>query len=360
MTNLKTTKRALLSSVVALLVCFTMLLSTTFAWFTDSVTSANNIIKSGNLDVELDYWDDENDEWKTVEGTNSLFTNNLWEPGHTEVVYLKLSNLGSLALKYQLAISVLSETEGTNMAGDPFKLSKYIQMGVVEGVNGETNAYADREAAVDAVKANSGIIGDGYAKQGNMLEGDPELYMAVVVYMPETVDNVANAKTGTPTPTINLGVKVLATQYTAEGDSFDNQYDKDAWHPDFTVTSVEDLATALANGGKIQVNGTLNAGATQDVPNWTNAPAEFIFDATTLDALKGGKYVLEQGSRYGIVGLISAGESLALSDMEITANSQWPVYLSNYGGALTLEDIAVTATQGAGAIPCNVTTGRSR
>ena len=57
MTNSKTTKRALFSSVVALLLCFTMLLGTTFAWFTDSVTSANNIIKSGNLDVNLYYWD---------------------------------------------------------------------------------------------------------------------------------------------------------------------------------------------------------------------------------------------------------------------------------------------------------------
>ena len=52
----KHTKRALLSSVMALILCFTMLLGTTFAWFTDSVTSANNIIKSGNLDIELEYW----------------------------------------------------------------------------------------------------------------------------------------------------------------------------------------------------------------------------------------------------------------------------------------------------------------
>ena len=349
MTKKHSTKKALIASVLSLVLCFSMLVGMTFAWFTDSVTSANNIIKSGNLDIALDYWD--GDSWETVEGTDSLFTNNLWEPGHTEVVYLKLSNPGSLALKYQLAISVLSETEGTNMAGDPFKLSDYIQMGVVEGVNGETNAYADRATAVEAVKASSGIIGAGYAKQGNMLAHAAELYMAVVVYMPETVGNEANAKAGAAVPTINLGVQVLATQYTAEGDSFNDQYDKDAWHPDFTVTSVEDLAAALANGGKIQVNGTLNAGATQDVPNWTNAPAEFIFDATTLDALKGGKYVLEQGSRYGVVGLISAGESLALSDMEITANSQWPVYLSNYGGTLTLEDIDVTATQGAGIYP---------
>ena len=246
MTNTKSTKRALLASIMAMLLCFTMLLGTTFAWFTDSVTSANNIIKSGNLDIELDYWN--GNAWETVEGTDSLFTNNLWEPGHTEVVYLKLSNLGSLALKYQLAISVLSETEGTNMAGDPFKLSDYIQMGVVEGVNGETNSYADRATAVEAVKAASGIIGAGYAKQGEMLADADELYMAVVVYMPETVDNVANAKTGTPTPTINLGVQVLATQMTAESDGFDNQYDEGATFGTYIeLEAGADLLAAMAS-----------------------------------------------------------------------------------------------------------------
>ena len=70
MTNTKNTKRALLSSVLALFLCFAMLLGTTYAWFTDSVTSANNIIKSGILDIALDYWDGEAKEWKTVEGTD--------------------------------------------------------------------------------------------------------------------------------------------------------------------------------------------------------------------------------------------------------------------------------------------------
>ena len=267
MTKTRSTKSALISSVIALLLCFTMLLGTTFAWFTDSVTSANNVIKSGNLDIALDFWD--GDSWETVEGTDSLFTNNLWEPGHTEVVYLKLSNLGSLALKYQLAISVLSETEGTNMAGDPFKLSDYIQMGVVEGVNGQDAPYATREAAVDAVKDASGIIGAGYAKQGNMLSGDPELYMAVVVYMPENVGNEANAKTGTDVPTINLGVQVLATQYTAESDGFDDQYDKGA---DYAIV-VKDAAGLINAIETIEDGGiiALNADVTFDANTATNS-----------------------------------------------------------------------------------------
>ena len=62
MPNKKITRRALLTSMLSLLLCFAMLVGTTFAWFTDSVTSANNIIKSGILDVELTYSDD-NQTW---------------------------------------------------------------------------------------------------------------------------------------------------------------------------------------------------------------------------------------------------------------------------------------------------------
>ena len=58
MKSKKTTRRALLTSMLSLLICVSMLVGSTFAWFTDSVTSANNVIKSGNLDVTLEYWDE--------------------------------------------------------------------------------------------------------------------------------------------------------------------------------------------------------------------------------------------------------------------------------------------------------------
>ena len=101
MTNLKTTKRALLSSVVALLVCFTMLLGTTFAWFTDSVTSAGNIIQSGNLDIEM-YWAEGTEDPNTTSWTNAstgaIFDYDNWEPGYVEVRHIKIANEGTLAL----------------------------------------------------------------------------------------------------------------------------------------------------------------------------------------------------------------------------------------------------------------------
>ena len=110
MTNAKLTKRALISSAVALILCFSMLLGTTYAWFTDSVTSANNIIKSGNLDVEM-YWADgtkavpaaDSANW-TDASTGAIFNYDKWEPGYTVVRHIKIANEGSLALKYQLNI----------------------------------------------------------------------------------------------------------------------------------------------------------------------------------------------------------------------------------------------------------------
>ena len=85
--NRKTTKRSLMMSVLSLFLCFAMLLGTTFAWFTDSVSSANNIITSGNLDVELYYQVEGQTDWtKVTDQTNIFKENALWEPGHTEVV----------------------------------------------------------------------------------------------------------------------------------------------------------------------------------------------------------------------------------------------------------------------------------
>ncbi len=223
MNNKKSTKRALLSSVLSLVLCMAMLIGTTFAWFTDSVSSTNNIIKSGNLDVELEYYN--GDSWEKVTANTNVFEENtLWEPGHTEVVYLKVSNLGTLALKYQLGINIVNEVESINVAGEALRLSDYIEFGAIEGVS---TPYADRAAARAAV-TNSAILSTGYTKAGSIEAGAVEQYVALVVYMPETVGNEANYRTGEVAPQIDLGINLMATQYTSESDSFNNQYDADA------------------------------------------------------------------------------------------------------------------------------------
>ena len=229
----RTTKKALVLSLLSLLLCCSMLVGTTFAWFTDSVTSGKNKIVAGNLDVGLEYL--AGGKWEAVdENTNVFEEDTLWEPGHTEVVYLKISNLGTLALDYHLGINIASETESVNVFDEPLKLSDHIQMAAIKGV---TTAYASREAARAAV-TSSKAINEGYAQEGTLhpannlpTDGVKEEYVALVVYMPETVENEANYKTGAAVPEILLGINLLATQETYEKDSFDENYDASATLP---------------------------------------------------------------------------------------------------------------------------------
>ena len=94
--NSKSTKRALLTSALAMVVCLAMLVGSTFAWFTDTATTGVNKIVSGNLKVGLEYWNGE----KYTDATNiSLFSEETkWEPGHTEVVYLKAVSYTHLSI----------------------------------------------------------------------------------------------------------------------------------------------------------------------------------------------------------------------------------------------------------------------
>ena len=112
MTNQKSTKRALLGSALALFVCVSMLIGSTFAWFTDSVTTGSNIIKSGNLDIVLEYSEDNGTTWTNAEGKILEFkdlngnANILWEPGCTyKLPLLRVRNNGNLALKYTIAVN---------------------------------------------------------------------------------------------------------------------------------------------------------------------------------------------------------------------------------------------------------------
>ncbi len=244
------TKHALLLSVLSLLLCASMLIGTTFAWFTDSVSSVNNIIKSGNLDVELYYQTEGQTTWAPVtESTNIFEKDALWEPGHTEVIKLKVVNVGSLALKYYLGVNVAEETGSVNMAGNDFLLSDYIKFGVVEGDQTYT-----RDQAVAAVDASANTLKVTYnSDEASLLaqnDGDTdEQVLTMVVYMPTTVGNEANHKTGAATPVIKLGVKLFATQFTYESDSFDNQYDADAYNR--RVSTADEFVDALATGGSV-------------------------------------------------------------------------------------------------------------
>ncbi len=311
MNKTKATKKALLMSMLSMLICIAMLVGSTFAWFTDSVTSGMNKITAGNLDVELEYaaagttvaadGTIADGDWHTVDAaTPSLFKDALWEPGHTEYVYLRVRNAGSLALEYGLSAAVYGSEDGktpeatyTNMKGNQVKLSQFLVFNVIEGTKEVTDRDSLWISDADAEKAAMGKLNslktDGKvlypAKSG---AGDSEKTFTLAVYMPTTVDNDANwigAKIATDetAPEIYLGLNLKATQTPYEEDSFNDQYDADA-AADFYVASQEDFNDALTeakSGDTVELSSgtfTLPESVPADVAIVGNGPEETVID----------------------------------------------------------------------------------
>lgn len=259
------TKRALLTSVLALVLSLAMLAGTTFAWFTDTASTGVNRIVSGNLDVGLKYWGvDENGRktWLTAENSEDLFDKNaLWEPGYTQIVYLKVKNDGNLALTYAMQITPVRETVGINVDGEEFKLSDYIKFGwTTFTVDGDGAPVAlDREAAQTGVGDGAQLGTTLHRKAADPMAADAEELVALVAWMPENVGNEANYST--VQPTIELSLKVLATQAAVESDSFDETYDRDAAtnegldkKPEYDYKSLYDYDNLAGYGVKVERN----------------------------------------------------------------------------------------------------------
>ena len=258
MTNSKSTKRALLTSVLALLMCVTMLVGATFAWFTDTASTGVNKIQAGNLDIEVEYTLD-GETWKDLDEATDIFQKGLWEPGHTEVVALKFKNNGNLALKYSINMNIVDETAGVNKFNKECKLSDYLK---VKTLSQEASLIGDICIGMAFSARNDGL---GYTATANFKDatvldhdllltpGEVGNYLIMKVYMPETVGNEANAISTEKAASIHFGLNVVATQVTYEKDSFGNTYDKDATYPVTDAASIANAVADLATAGNKNV-----------------------------------------------------------------------------------------------------------
>ena len=329
MTSSKSTKRALISSALAILMCVAMLIGTTFAWFTDTASTGVNKIQAGNLKMEVSYKNTSDGEFIVLnESTNVFKQDTLWEPGHVEYAVLNVKNIGTLALKYKLGINIAGETGSTNVLGNEFKLSDYIKFGVVDDdLSGKT-----RDEMVAAV-TDSKLIKEGYSKESHLDTTDANETVTLVVWMPTDVGNKANYKVGAAVPEINLGINVAATQYTHESDSFGNQYDRYAQYPDVTVVQ-------LAAGDETAVNNALKdaiaAAKTADATTGKPTPTQIVLPANTTVTLESGVATPAQGQT---------------SDIKITGDKTTKIKFQNStggsdGSGTTYQDRANLTFQG--------------
>jgi len=237
MTKKNGTKRSLLMSAVALVLCFSMLIGTTFAWFTDSVTSSGNIIASGKLDVEMMWADGTEDPnaaatvW-TDASTGAIFDNDKWEPGYVEVRHIKIENKGTLALKYKLDIIASGVVSDLADVIDVYDSDPAVQVA--------DRAALDNETPMGTLRA--ALAGMATTATGE-LDANTSDTITIALKMKESAGNEYMDKSiGS-----NFSVQLLATQLTAEEDSFDDQYDVNA--PKTEVTTAAELQKVLNEGG---------------------------------------------------------------------------------------------------------------
>ena len=272
MTSSKSTKRALLTSALAIVMCVAMLIGTTFAWFTDTASTGVNKIQAGNLDVKLMYSTDMQ-TWKEATDQTKLFDDNaLWEPGYTQVVYLKVVNAGNLALKYEAGFSKnYTSNRGKNVNGDWYRVDNYLKIGTAE----TTTKFANREDVWSAIAATEKTLAKDVMLTDEWITlnaGEESKPFAVAIYMPTSVGNEANASKNRPSSVSGLGIEVRATQATVESDSFDNNYDANA----ATV-----LKRVEYTDGEHTVTGNIQANGTSGAIHGTGT-AKITVDATTV------------------------------------------------------------------------------
>ena len=222
----KSTKRALITSALAILMCAAMLIGATFAWFTDTASTGVNKIVSGNLKVDI-IGADSDSHIEKLNFTKAATTDAeagaeiLWEPGCRYLTEgFRIANKGNLALKWKAQVNT-----GTTAANEGnFDLLDVIDFYLVTKAADGT----ETETALDEFTGNlkKTETSDVYYIKGVMQTTAGNDYQGL------TLDGIS--------------ITVVATQDTVESDSFDNQYDKDAEYP-ILVTTGDELQAIVSN-----------------------------------------------------------------------------------------------------------------
>ena len=228
--------------VLLITVTFTSVIGGTMAWFTDTVESNTNVIEAGTLDAELYSWNPETNSWDDA-SSGTIFNYRNWEPGYTQVRYVKISNVGTLAFDYSMMIKTETPWLVQDDNGDlvpteePYKLADVIDVYVVDApcakdADGNPTdtpiPYASFTAIKEAVPANTTIrnITDTAfnAVNGGRLNAGESVVLCVALNMQETAGNEYQG--------LSVGkgfaLQVQAKQATVEEDAFGDQYDADA------------------------------------------------------------------------------------------------------------------------------------
>lgn len=390
-------RKALLISALSTMMCLTMLLGTTFAWFTDTASTSVNTVNAGDLKLGLEYAyaagssaAEDTATWQPVKGISNKtailkdvgthgVADKAWEPGLAKYVQLKVKNDGNLSLKYRLGL-VFEEESGKNAEGDSFKLSDTLKAAILN----DAQSFESSEAAISAVKDKAEILSKGCITGGNLYpkqetgvttahnaEGTEgtgnrpnEEIITIVVYYPEENPKGTSVANESSAPNISIGVRAFAGQLADESDSDGSSYDENApletaSTPEELTKAIEDAlpgdTIALTDDINITESITIDKELTIDLNGKTvtatenfatiNREAKLTIAGGTVESgryvfnVKGGEVIVEDGdfTAQETVCALFGGSKLTVND-----------------GTFTSKDNAVVATNGSSVNGCEI------
>lgn len=202
-------KIALTLSLCLILIWALLGTGASLAWFSDTSHEVKNIFNFAEFDLEVSHRLD-NGTYEKIDGKTDIFNDKaLYEPGYVQVVYLKIENKGTVPFDYKTAVGVTDYTTAVNYFGRTFNLQDYLKFGVVTADTEEElmQKISDSEKA----KEKAVMPLNNYTTEVSSLNAGATQYMALIVRMPEEVDNIANYR-GDTEPTVSLGIVVTASQ----------------------------------------------------------------------------------------------------------------------------------------------------
>ena len=210
----KWTKAALALSACLFVLWWALGTGATLAWFSDTDTVRNQF-QIGLIDLKVSYKNDIVPEYETLQGDTKAFNNQaLYEPGCTQVVYLRIENDGNVDFDYKVAVTVNKVTSGENVWGDDIYLPNYLRYGVVFGKTEVEVRQQVKDRLTSKANATNvwGPLGTWSKIAPYTFTATEEYqYAALIVYMPEEVGNAANYR-GATQPQVDLGITVFAQQ----------------------------------------------------------------------------------------------------------------------------------------------------
>ena len=203
----KVTKAFFVLSVYLLLFWGVLGTSITLAWYTDMTPVARNTFYIDIPEVSVAYKNDTMTGYAPVNANSPIFPEGvLYEPGYTQVVWLRIANGGEAAMEYKISVNADNFTTSYNKYGIEYSLPPYLRFGVIFS---DAEIPLTRETAQAAATCSLNTYSPS---ESVVISKEAPRYAALVLYMPETVGNEANHHPNYAAPQIDLGITIFAQQ----------------------------------------------------------------------------------------------------------------------------------------------------